>query len=149
MRVKEVEGGYMLRLEKGEELIASLAELMRERHIGCGSVTGLGAVDRARLGCYLLSDQDYASRDVEGDLEVRVFDLRHTGHIARGDGGIRLDQVIDVVDTAQRGERRVLVDSGLTVRRSAEIDAEGDVEADAATDCDRRIIDRLDITERS
>ncbi|MCH7825520.1 MAG: DNA-binding protein [Acidobacteria bacterium] len=70
MRVKEVEGGFILRLEKGEELIASLAELMKERDIGSGAVTGLGAVDRARLGCYLLEEQDYSAREFEGDLEI-------------------------------------------------------------------------------
>lgn len=70
MRVKQIDGGFLIRLERGEELIASLAALMREHDIGSGSVTGLGAVDRARLGCYLLEQQDYSSREVSGDLEV-------------------------------------------------------------------------------
>ena len=47
MRVKEVEDGFVLRLEQGDELIASLAEFMKERAIGSGAVTGLGAVNRA------------------------------------------------------------------------------------------------------
>jgi len=70
VRVKEVEDGFVLRLEQGDELIASLAEFMKERDIGSGAVTGLGAVDRARLGCYLLEEQDYSAREFEGDMEV-------------------------------------------------------------------------------
>jgi len=70
MRVQQVEGGYALRLEIGEELIGSLAALMREHDIGSGAVTGLGAVDHARLGCWLVSEKRYTDRVVEGDLEV-------------------------------------------------------------------------------
>ena len=70
MHIKDVDGGYLVRLERGEELIASLASLMKERDIGSGAVTGLGAVDRARLGCYLIATKDYASTEVSGDLEV-------------------------------------------------------------------------------
>jgi predicted DNA-binding protein with PD1-like motif len=70
MRVQRVQGGFALRLEIGEELIGSLANLMREHDIGSGAVTGLGAVNHARLGCWLVSEKRYADRVVEGDLEV-------------------------------------------------------------------------------
>jgi predicted DNA-binding protein with PD1-like motif len=70
MRWKEVEGGFIVRLESGEELIASLSTLMREHDIGCGSVTGLGAVDYARLGCYRVAHRDYVEKVFDGDLEV-------------------------------------------------------------------------------
>lgn len=70
MRVKQIRGGYAIRLERGEELIASLAAFMREYDIGSGAVTGLGAVDKARLGCYRVAQKDYADHHVEGDLEV-------------------------------------------------------------------------------
>jgi len=70
MQVKELEGGYLLRLETGDELIGSLATLMREHAIGCGAVTGLGAVSTARLGCFRMSTKDYVDRSFAGDLEV-------------------------------------------------------------------------------
>jgi predicted DNA-binding protein with PD1-like motif len=70
MQVKQVPGGYAVRLDKGEELVASLAALMRERDVGSGAVTGLGAVTRARLGCYRAVEKDYLEREVAGDLEV-------------------------------------------------------------------------------
>lgn len=70
MHVKEVPGGYAVRLDKGEEIIASLAELMRDRDIGSGSLTGLGAVSRAKLGCYMVNDQEYVEDTIEGNLEV-------------------------------------------------------------------------------
>jgi predicted DNA-binding protein with PD1-like motif len=70
MRVKDTPDGFLVRLDRGDELIASLARLMEERSIGSGAVTGLGAVDYARLGCYRVEQQDYVDTVVEGDLEV-------------------------------------------------------------------------------
>ena len=70
MRVKKVDDGFIVRLERGEELVSSLARLMREHEIGSGSVVGLGAVDYARLGCFRVEDKDYAETTVDGDLEV-------------------------------------------------------------------------------
>lgn len=70
MRVKKTDDGFVVRLERGEELISALAGLMEEHDIGSGSVTGLGAVDHARLGCYRVEQQDYVDKVVEGDLEV-------------------------------------------------------------------------------
>lgn len=70
MRVKRTGDGFIVRLERGEELIASLTALMEEHDIGSGSVIGLGAVDHARLGCFRVEQRDYVDRVVEGDLEV-------------------------------------------------------------------------------
>ena len=43
MQVPGIESGYLVRLDRGEEVIASLAALTRDERIGCGAVTGLGA----------------------------------------------------------------------------------------------------------
>ena len=82
MRVKAVKDGFVVRLERGEDIIASLAALMKKHEIGSGAVTGLGAVDYARLGCYLVGDQTYLDREVEGDLEV-VGPDRHAELVRR------------------------------------------------------------------
>ena len=53
MRMKKTDDGFIVRLERGEELISALARLMEEHDIGSGSVTGLGAVDHVRLRGWL------------------------------------------------------------------------------------------------
>ena len=70
MQTKRVDGGFLVRLHRGEELISSLAELMRQQEIGCGAVTGLGAVAEARLGFYQLSTKSYLERRMEGEFEA-------------------------------------------------------------------------------
>jgi len=61
---------YLCRLERGEDIIEGLSELMRREELGCGTVTGLGAVDRARLGLYRVERQQYLDRSFEGDFEL-------------------------------------------------------------------------------
>ena len=70
MYTKRVEGGFLVRLERGEELIQSLARLMRDEEIGSGAVTGLRAVSDARLGFYQLSTKGYIDRSFQGEFEV-------------------------------------------------------------------------------
>ena len=70
MQSKKLEGGFLLRLEAGEELVESLCNFMRKEQIGCGAVTGLGAVDHARLGFYQVAKQNYLERTFEGEFEV-------------------------------------------------------------------------------
>lgn len=70
MRYRALSDGYLLRVERGEEVLAALRTLMQREEIGCGSVTGLGAVGTARLGYYVLEERSYLERALEGPFEV-------------------------------------------------------------------------------
>ena len=43
---------YVVRLDKGEEIIASLQKLCETEQIALASVTGIGAADHAVIGLY-------------------------------------------------------------------------------------------------
>jgi predicted DNA-binding protein with PD1-like motif len=62
MQVRDCGPGYLVRLEIGEAIIASLTDFVRRKHIKSGWLLGLGAVDNAVLGVY--------------DLKRRVYDKR-------------------------------------------------------------------------
>ena len=70
MFFQAVEGGYIVRVERGEELIGALETLMEQEQIGSGTVTGLGATSFARLGIYDIAARVYVDRTFEGDHEV-------------------------------------------------------------------------------
>lgn len=70
MRTVRIEGGWLARLERGEELIAGLRSLMRAEEIGCGAVVGLGATQAATLGFYDLERRDYDRRELDGFYEI-------------------------------------------------------------------------------
>ena len=61
---------FLVRLERGEELLESLRELMRREGIGCGAVAGLGATQKALMGFYDLEAKRYDERLFEGFFEI-------------------------------------------------------------------------------
>jgi len=61
---------YLVRLERGEELVATLTEFARRRRVGCGIVTGIGAADSVELGLFDPKKRNYVRRRYEGDWEI-------------------------------------------------------------------------------
>jgi len=82
MFFQAVEGGYIVRVERGEELIGALKTLMEQEQIGSGTVTGLGATSLARLGIYDIEARVYVDRTFEGDHEI----CNLTGSLSWHDG---------------------------------------------------------------
>lgn len=70
MFYQELIDGFLVRLERGEELRAGLAELMQRHQIGCGFVAGLGAVRDPKMGYYVLDEKRYIERRFEGEYEL-------------------------------------------------------------------------------
>ena len=50
---------YVVRLDKGEEIIASLQKLCETEQIALASVTGIGAADHAVVGLYDVGQRQY------------------------------------------------------------------------------------------
>jgi len=82
MFFQAVEGGYMVRVERGEELIGALKTLMEQEQVGSGTVTGLGATSFARLGIYDVEARVYVDRTFEGVHEI----CNLTGSLSWHDG---------------------------------------------------------------
>ncbi|UCD95499.1 MAG: DNA-binding protein [Candidatus Zixiibacteriota bacterium] len=70
MKFRQVKDGYLVRLEKGEEVIASLAEFARGNEIPSGFITGMGAVTNATLGLYDIETKKYTKKTFKDDLEL-------------------------------------------------------------------------------
>ncbi len=65
------EDSYLLRLERGEDVIESLIEFARKNHIKGAMFHGLGGASHAAIGIYKLSeDREYHFTDFDGDLEI-------------------------------------------------------------------------------
>lgn len=70
MKVRDAGNGFVLRLERGEELIATVTEFCSVRGIGSGVFQGIGAVERVQIGYYDLATREYFFRKESGIFEV-------------------------------------------------------------------------------
>jgi uncharacterized protein len=78
MKYRAVNNGYLIRLEKGEEVVASLTRFAREKNIPAGYFSGMGAVTDATLGIFDPDKKEYIKKEFADDLEVGNL----TGNIA-------------------------------------------------------------------
>ncbi|HSB12295.1 MAG TPA: PPC domain-containing DNA-binding protein [Blastocatellia bacterium] len=80
MKVKRTEDGFLLVLDIGDEIIASLKELASTERIGLASIAGIGAVHKAVLGYLDVEQKQYLKRQY-GPESVELLSL--TGNMSR------------------------------------------------------------------
>ena len=82
MKVKRTETGFLLVLDIGDEVIASLKQLALAERIGSASVTGIGAVRDSVLGYLDLDQKQYLKREFADSMELVAL----TGNLSLLDG---------------------------------------------------------------
>ena|SRR3989344_5043445 len=82
MKSKKTDTGYAAILSRGEELIATLTKFCADNHIEGATFTGIGAVERVKIGYYDLGKREYFFRDEAGIFEVASMQ----GNVALVDG---------------------------------------------------------------
>lgn len=60
----------LVRLDPGDEIVASLAEVAKQEKIELAMVQGLGAVKRVVMGVYNVTSQEYKANTMEGVFEI-------------------------------------------------------------------------------
>lgn len=78
MRYRKVTGGYLLRIERGEEVMASLLKFIKKYKIKSGFMVGLGACEKLELGYFDAVKGIYKNKKFPGEYEVTNL----TGNIA-------------------------------------------------------------------
>ena len=86
MEYRRFSDTYVLRLERGEEVISSLESFCRQEKIVLGSVEGLGASDRAVIGLYDVSERVYHKTEFTEPMEITSL----LGNISQKDGEVYL-----------------------------------------------------------
>ena len=70
MNVRDAGTGFVIRMERGEELLTMLTDFCTRRGIQSGVFTGIGAVERVQIGYYDLGKKEYFFRKETGVFEV-------------------------------------------------------------------------------
>jgi predicted DNA-binding protein with PD1-like motif len=74
--------GYALRLDPGEEIVASLTAFARQENVRGALISALGAVGETELGFFVRSTSSYIRRTLHGEHEI----LALTGNFSELDG---------------------------------------------------------------
>ncbi len=82
MNYMRTENIYILRIDRGEEIVKAVNDLCRKENITLGSLSGLGAVDKAKLGLYSIEKQEYIVNEFEGEYEITSL----IGNVTTKDG---------------------------------------------------------------
>lgn len=82
MRTQKTSAGYVLVLERGENVIETLTAFCTKENITAAVFQGIGAVERVKIGYYDLAKREYFFRDEPGIFEVASMQ----GNVALVDG---------------------------------------------------------------
>jgi predicted DNA-binding protein with PD1-like motif len=70
MQTKKITDGFMVKLDKGEQLVDSLIKFARQEKVDSGSVTGIGAVTNVTLGYFDREQKEYLEKRFEDVYEL-------------------------------------------------------------------------------
>ena len=82
MDYRKFDQGYVLRLDPGEEIIASLTRLVEQEGVELGTVSALGAANDITIGIFATGEKQYYSRRYQGDYEISAL----VGNVTRKEG---------------------------------------------------------------
>ncbi len=82
MKFSKNNNEYVIRLGKGEELVATLTGFCAEHDIKSGWITGIGSVEQASVGYFNPKRKKYVYRRIKDAVELANL----TGNIAEVDG---------------------------------------------------------------
>jgi predicted DNA-binding protein with PD1-like motif len=89
---------YVVRLDKGEEVVETLKTFCKGRNISLASVSGIGAAGEVEVGYFHTLDKKFISRTFTGDLEIASL----IGNVTLMAGETYLHLHISVADESQQ-----------------------------------------------
>ena len=70
MEYKKVDSAYLLRIDRGEEILTALSIFCEKEGILCGSIFGIGAAERAVIGLYDMEKRQFQGKSLSGPMEI-------------------------------------------------------------------------------
>lgn len=74
--------GWALKIEPGEEIVATIQSFAKGAGLRAGAITAIGAVGETELGFFVPASKTYVRRTFEGDHEI----LALTGNLSELEG---------------------------------------------------------------
>ena len=86
MKYKRFGSTLAVRIDRGEEIVKSVAAVCEKERVTCGSIEGIGAVDHAVVGLYRVAEKKYYSNTFDGEMEMTSL----LGNVSEKDGKVYL-----------------------------------------------------------
>ena len=94
MQSKKLKNKYIIRIDKGEEIVETLTQFCKDNNIKLGSIQGIGATNKATIGFFETKTKEYHSKEFTGDFEI----VSLVGNVSTMDGETYLHLHINISD---------------------------------------------------
>ena len=94
MKYKQLDNKIIFRLERGEEVVESIIKLCRENNIILGTLSGIGATNKAVIGLFKVETKEYISKEYAGNYEITSL----LGNISEQNGEVYLHIHANIAD---------------------------------------------------
>lgn len=96
MLTQNMNGVIAVRLDKGEEIVASLRKVCEDYGVTCAKIDGIGAVSGAKVGMFDTATKEYHETTLAQFLEVTAL----CGNVSQQNGQVYLHLHITLADGA-------------------------------------------------
>ena len=86
MEYMKFDDAYVVRLDRGEEIVESLTKICDREKITLATIEGIGAADHAVIGLYNVGEQVYHKTELNGPMEITAL----TGKVSTKDANTYL-----------------------------------------------------------
>ncbi|HEX3039155.1 MAG TPA: PPC domain-containing DNA-binding protein [Caproiciproducens sp.] len=83
-----------VRIDRGEEILASVKEICKKENIKLASISAIGAVDHAAVGLYMVEEREYLPNTFDGEMEMTSLN----GNVTTKDGEVHLHMHANFAD---------------------------------------------------
>lgn len=94
MKFKKFGNKYILRIDKGEEIVETLKAFCIKQQIKLGSISGIGATKNATIGFFETGTKTYHKKDFSQDMEIAPL----TGNVTTMNGETYLHLHVNLGD---------------------------------------------------
>ena len=98
MRYKQFGNKVFVRIDKGEEIVETVKKICVDLGITLGTITGIGATAKAKIGLFDVETKKYHVSEVVGDHEIAPL----YGNITTMNGDVYLHFHINLCDAEHR-----------------------------------------------
>jgi len=98
MKAKKFNNKYLIRIDKGEEIVKTLEEFCEKENIKLGTITGIGATNKVKVGLFDPQEKEYHADELEDNFEITSLG----GNISTMDGKTYLHLHINLCDSKHK-----------------------------------------------